>query len=437
MAVYKGVSEAGGEGMNDDSTKVNDPGTVPLPPVPLPNINGLEQPDPTILDVSHRNGFPTGSVPGGPGGSYGSGESDGGKSDSGKSTNEKRRGIIIAVIVAVLIIIGGVIGWRIMASRSYANAMGDCRTQVNALADAQKTAKSQLEKANAVVGTDANNVADATTLTTLKTAISDVDVDAASLSCNDGAPARELRSVADSAKTALDKLNASTTALGKAVKAVESSKDAKTLGDAKAALQKQIDAAEKLMATSKGRVKDNDRSRHALERQIADAKTVLKSATAADDTTLNSLKSATRGVGSSIDAVNTSVREKAAADKKAQEAAADKSRCAAIVGVYAPANSGGGPAVDAGCNIGSGAWPASQYVSGSYKNLGGGRFSWSTSDGSKLTYYPAGTYAPLQSTMTPEFLAPAGITDPTNTPKIEVHDNPNSMGGIGTLMFKG
>ncbi|MBW3088693.1 hypothetical protein KIH77_08130 [Bifidobacterium sp. 82T24] len=398
--------------MNGDSTKRNDPGPVPMPG------SGIG-----------------GSVDSG--GSAGSGDKGvkSGKSKPGR----KRVGIIIAIIVAVIVIVGAIIGWRIVDSRSQASALDDCKTQVNALASAQETTKSKLDKAKETAKTDAKSLADAKTLTTLQTAISDVDVTSALPQCGDDTSAKDLRSAADSAKTSLDKLNTSTTALDKAVKAVSASKDAKTLSDAKAALQKQIAIAEKLLKSSDGKVKDDDRSRGILEDQIADAKKVLSSSTSADSSALSSLKSKTQGIQTSIDAVNTSVREKAAADKKAQEAAADKSRCSAIVGIYAPANSGGGPVIDAGCNIGSGegGWPASQYVAGSYQDLGSGRFSWRTSDGSKLTYYPAGSYAPLQATMTPEFLAPAGITDPTNTPKIQMEDNPNSMGGIGTLMFKG
>lgn len=100
----------------------------------------------------------------------------------------------------------------------------------------------------------------------------------------------------------------------------------------------------------------------------------------------------------------------------------DKTRCFAIAGNYAPANSGGGPDVRSDCSTymeGFGNSEYHAYVPGSYKNQGNGVFSWRLDNGETMSFYPSGVKAPAQSTMSDDFFAGGGIVDPTKHTKIQ------------------
>lgn len=103
-----------------------------------------------------------------------------------------------------------------------------------------------------------------------------------------------------------------TNALRQAINAVNASQTAKTLTDARAALDKRVTEAGKLYDSSKGKVADG-KTRDALKQQL-DAAAKLKGAK-----DVKELKDARVALDRAMDAVNRSVNAKETADRKAAE----------------------------------------------------------------------------------------------------------------------
>lgn len=103
-----------------------------------------------------------------------------------------------------------------------------------------------------------------------------------------------------------------TNALRQAINAVNASQTAKTLTDARAALDKRVTEARKLYDSSKGKVADG-KTRDALKQQL-DAAAKLK-----DAKDVKELKDARAALDKAMEAVNHSVHAKETADRKAAE----------------------------------------------------------------------------------------------------------------------
>lgn len=108
-----------------------------------------------------------------------------------------------------------------------------------------------------------------------------------------------------------------TDALRQAINAVNASQTAKTLTDARAALDKRVTEARKLYDSSKGKVADG-KTRDALKQQL-DAAGALK-----DATDVKKLKDTKAALDKAMDAVNQSVNAKETADRKAAEEQAQR-----------------------------------------------------------------------------------------------------------------
>lgn len=108
-----------------------------------------------------------------------------------------------------------------------------------------------------------------------------------------------------------------TDALRQAINAVNASQTAKTLTDARAALDKRVTEARKLYDSSKGKVADG-KTRDALKQQL-DAAAKLK-----DAKDVKELKDARAALDKAMDAVNQSVNAKETADRKAAEEQAQR-----------------------------------------------------------------------------------------------------------------
>lgn len=108
-----------------------------------------------------------------------------------------------------------------------------------------------------------------------------------------------------------------TNALRRAINAVNASQTAKTLTDARAALDKRVTEARKLYDSSKGKVADG-KTRDALKQQL-DAAAKLK-----DAKDVKELKDAKAALDKAMDAVNQSVNAKETADRKAAEEQAQR-----------------------------------------------------------------------------------------------------------------
>ena len=249
--------------------------------------------------------------------------------------SHRRRNIAIAsVIAAVVVMAGGAGGYAYAASNVQ---KGVDAAQANALAvDKQLTAKIG-DAQELLDGTEEEQVADAQTLADLSDAI---DKAQAQTGVDDTGANRWLIWQEMDAQAAYDADAADASdamsRLDKAMDAVTGSMDAKTLADAKAALQSTVDNADKTYTDSDGKVQDNA-TRDSLKTTLDAAKKVLDDDSVTDAKEYTDQKTAVDGA---VKAVNDSItaKEKADAEAKAEAEAAATASSAASSGGY----SGGG-----------------------------------------------------------------------------------------------
>lgn len=229
--------------------------------------------------------------------------------------NHRRRNIAIAsVIAAVVVLAGGAGGYAYAASNVLKGADA---AQANAQAvDKQLTVKIG-DAQELLDGTEKEQVADAQTLTALSDAI---DKAQAQTGVTDTGANRWLIWQEMDAQAAYDADSADASdamsRLDKAMDAVTGSMDAKTLADAKAALQSTVDNADKTYTDSDGKVQDNA-TRDALKSALDAAKKVLADDSVTDAKEYTDQKTA---VDNAVKTVNDSItaKEKADAEAKAQ-----------------------------------------------------------------------------------------------------------------------
>lgn len=264
----------------------------------------------------------------------------------------RRRNIIIAsVIAAVVVLAGGAGGYAYAASNVQ---KGVDAAQANALAVDQKLTAKIGDAQELLDGTEEEQVADAQTLADLSDAI---DKAQAQTGVDDTGANRWLVWQEMDAQAAYDADSADASdamsRLNKAMDAVTGSVDAKTLADAKQALQSTVDSADKTYADSDGKVQDNA-TRDNLKTALDAAKKVLSDDGVTDAKEYTDQKTT---VDNAMKTVNDSIaaKEKADAEAKAQaeaEAAATASSAASSGGY-----SGGGSSYYGG-STGSGSTPS-------------------------------------------------------------------------------
>ena len=243
--------------------------------------------------------------------------------------NHRRRNIAIAsVIAAVVVLAGGAGGYAYAASNVQ---KGVDAAHANALAvDKQLTAKIG-DAQELLDGTEEEQVADAQTLADLSDAI---DKAQAQTGVDDTGANRWLVWQEMDAQAAYDADAADASdamsRLDKAMDAVTGSMDAKTLADAKAALQSTVDSADKTYADSDGKVQDNA-TRDSLKTALDDAKKVLADDDVTDAKEYTDQKTT---VDDAVKTVNDSItaKEKADAEAKAEAEAAAAASSAASSG---------------------------------------------------------------------------------------------------------
>lgn len=246
--------------------------------------------------------------------------------------SHRRRNIAIAsVIAAVVVLAGGAGGYAYAASNVQ---KGVDAAQANAQAVDQKLTAKIGDAQELLDGTEEEQVADAQTLTALSDAI---DKAQAQTGVTDTGANRWLIWQEMDAQAAYDADSADASdamsRLDKAMDAVTGSVDAKTLADAKQALQSTVDSADKTYTDSDGKVQDNA-TRDALKAALDAAKKVLDDDSVTDAKEYTDQKTAVDGA---VKAVNDSItaKEKADAEAKAQaeaEAAAAASSAASSGG---------------------------------------------------------------------------------------------------------
>ena len=250
--------------------------------------------------------------------------------------SHRRRNIAIAsVIAAVVVLAGGAGGYAYAASNVQ---KGVDAAQANAQAVDQKLTAKIGDAQELLDGTEEEQVADAQTLTALSAAI---DKAQAQTGVTDTGANRWLIWQEMDAQAAYDADSADASdamsRLDKAMDAVTGSMDAKTLADAKAALQSTVDSADKTYADSDGKVQDNA-TRDSLKTALDDAKKVLADDDVTDAKEYTDQKTTVDGA---VKAVNDSItaKEKADAEAKAEAEAAATASSAASSGGYSDSGS--------------------------------------------------------------------------------------------------
>lgn len=243
--------------------------------------------------------------------------------------SHRRRNIAIAsVIAAVVVLAGGAGGYAYAASNVQ---KGVDAAQANAQAVDQKLTAKIGDAQELLDGTEEEQVADAQTLTALSDAI---DKAQAQTGVTDTGANRWLIWQEMDAQAAYDADSADASdamsRLDKAMDAVTGSMDAKTLADAKAALQSTVDSADKTYADSDGKVQDNA-TRDSLKTALDDAKKVLADDDVTDAKEYTDQKTT---VDDAVKTVNDSItaKEKADAEAKAEAEAAAAASSAASSG---------------------------------------------------------------------------------------------------------
>lgn len=259
--------------------------------------------------------------------------------------SHRRRNIAIAsVIAAVVVLAGGAGGYAYAASNVQ---KGVDAAQANALAVDQKLTAKIGDAQELLDGTEEEQVADAQTLADLSDAI---DKAQAQTGVDDTGANRWLIWQEMDAQAAYDADSADASdamsRLDKAMDVVTGSMDAKTLADAKQALQSTVDSADKTYTDSDGKVQDNA-TRDALKAALDAAKKVLDDDSVTDAKEYTDQKTAVDGA---VKAVNDSIAAKEKADAEA------KAQAAADAAAASSGSSGGGSYY--GGSTGSGSTPS-------------------------------------------------------------------------------
>ncbi|TCE75749.1 hypothetical protein MCC10064_0436 [Bifidobacterium longum subsp. longum] len=244
----------------------------------------------------------------------------------GKGGKKRTKGIIISVIAALVVIaaiIGGVWYWRSSEQRQeshqlHQDALTACAEAVDQNSTAQKALAKALADTKSAQSITADQVADGATIDTLKKAVAAVkNVEA--VECKTSASTSDLKEYAKTATSQTKTAKKNATAITAAAKAVTDSKNAKDQANVQQALQGKIAEAQTLLDNSLYAVDDNS-TRVTLESDIANANTVLSQ----QGTDVKAMQDAVNTLTASMDAVNTSMANYSAAVEAQQEAARQK-----------------------------------------------------------------------------------------------------------------
>ena len=253
---------------------------------------------------------------------------------------------VIVAVVAVVVVVAGFLGWRVVESRRHESALDSCNQAMKTLHE--KTDSAMMASYREASRVKVDQVKDAKTVAIMSRRVMAAGgLEPPAFQCKASMSADDLNAKASKAK----KLNGEYAAISKSAKAVIASRDAKTLDDAKAALNAKKDEAAKLLGDSDGRVADSA-VRDSLQKVI-DQVGQIKADTA------KSYRDAADALQAAIDQVKASVQVKSQADQQAAAQAAQQA---------APCNNGGrggytpapAPAAQQGGGSGSGSSAANR-----------------------------------------------------------------------------
>ena len=234
--------------------------------------------------------------------------------DEDTTSGRRHRKWLVAVIVAVVVVVvAGLAGWRVVENRRHGSALESCNRAAKSLQE--RTSSAKMARYREASGVKADEVKDAKTVTNMSSSVKAADgLKPSLIQCNASMSTGELNTAVSKAK----KLDSEYEAVSKAAKAVLASRDAKTLDDAKAALNTKKDEASKLLGDSDGKVADNA-TRDNLQTAINQAGQIKGDEAKAYQDAAGSLQAA-------IDRVNESMQAKSQADQQAAAQAAQASQ---------------------------------------------------------------------------------------------------------------
>ena len=211
---------------------------------------------------------------------------------------------VIVAVVAVVVVVAGFLGWRVVESRRHESALDSCNQAMKTLHE--KTDSAMMASYREASRVKVDQVKDAKTVAIMSRRVKAAGgLEPPAFQCKASMSADDLNAKASKTK----KLNGEYAAISKSAKAVIASRDAKILDDAKAALNAKKDEAAKLLGDSDGRVADSA-VRDSLQKVI-DQVGQIKADTA------KSYRDAADALQAAIDQVNASVQAKSQADQQA------------------------------------------------------------------------------------------------------------------------
>ncbi|MBW3081196.1 hypothetical protein [Bifidobacterium saguinibicoloris] len=252
-----------------------------------------------------------------------------------------RKPIIIGVAAALAvaaIAAGTALVVRHQNQVTFDNALTSCREAAQSARKADATLKAALDKADKDGTLATSDVADAKTLSDLKTTVAQARRAGAPQSCGADLSLNELNARVTRNGTLTDTLNAQAAAVDKAVKAVTDSRDAKTKADTEAArseLATAVTDAQTLLDESAGQVDDS--TRQTLQKAI-DAANALTGGTGASledlKGAIESLSTASGAVRESMDAYTSSLSSRGTGSNGSGSSSSSTGRRSGSYGTY-------------------------------------------------------------------------------------------------------
>ena len=260
---------------------------------------------------------------------------------------------VIVAVAAVVLVVAGLVGWHVVETRQHDAALNSCSRAEKTLQE--KTGSAMMASYREASRVKVDQVNDAKTVANMSRSVKTAGgLEPPSFQCKASMSADDLNAQANKAK----ELDGEYAAVSKSAKAVIASRDAKTLEDAKAALNAKRDEASKLLGDSDGKVADSA-VRDNLQKVIDQVGQIKADTAKAYRDAVNALQSA-------IDQVNASMQAKSQVDQLAaqQAASSNNSGRSGYTPAYRPSTnrggSGGGyapapaPAAPQGGNTGEG-----------------------------------------------------------------------------------
>ena len=211
---------------------------------------------------------------------------------------------VVVTVVVVAVVVAGLVGWRVVENRRHGAAFESCSRAVKALKG--KTGSAQMDSYREAAGIKSDQVKDAKTVVAMARSVKDAEgIRKPTVRCKASMSTDDLNDEADQAR----KIDGKYAAVDRAAKAVTASRDAKTLEDAKAALDTKKGEASRLLADSDGKVADNA-TRDGLQQAIDQAGQ-------AKGDKAKAYRDAAAALQAAIDRVNASVQAKNQADQQA------------------------------------------------------------------------------------------------------------------------